>query len=60
MDKGVIRCIEVIFVGTRPDVALLEVVALVLMCHKHPQSDVKLTLRDQQWLLNVLLDDKHV
>ena len=43
-----------------PYVALLEVETLVLVSHKNPKSNVELPLADQEWLLDILLDDEDV
>lgn len=46
--------------GAHPYVALFEIKTLVLMRYKYPQTNIELPLTDQEWSLNILLDDEDI
>jgi hypothetical protein len=46
--------------GRGPQVALLEHVQLMVLVDQHPHPDVKLPIVQQEWALNVFLDDESV
>ena len=60
VDEWVVRLVEVVLLSAHANVALLEVVALVLVRYQNPQPNVELSLANQERPLNVLLDDEDV
>ena len=60
MNNQIVSLSHVVLLAGHSNVALLEVVALVLGSDHHPQPDVELPLLYEQWLLNVLLQNKDI
>jgi len=62
MDSQIVELLRLtrILVATHADVALLEDKAPVVVRDKHPESDVKFAILNQQRLLYVLLNHKNI
>ena len=62
MDEGIINILEVNteLAGRCPQVALLEEIQVMVLVEKHPDPNVEFPLENQQWPLDVLLNDKCV
>ena len=43
-----------------PNVALFEQKTLVLVCNQHPHPHIEFAIVNQQWSLDILLQDKNV
>ena len=58
--EAVVRVVRVQLelVGAQPQVALLAEVDVALVVEEDPDADVELALAEQQWPLDVLLDDE--
>ena len=62
MHEGIVYILEVDteLTGRGPQVSLLEEEELLVLIQEHPDTNVELALVDQQWPLDVLLDDERV
>lgn len=62
MDSRIVHVLEVnaVLAARGPDVAFAEVVEVVVLVEEHPDSDVELTLANQQGPFDVFLNNEGV